>query len=147
MKDFVAYFTQHVFVRYLISGGTAAATNLAIFFICNNILAIHYLYASAAAFLVAFVVSFTLHKFWTFKSHTEETHRQILKYLFVSLLALLANEGLMYIFVHIFHVLPFLSEIVVQAMLACCTFFISRYVIFKYKAEHSPVVQNSNTFQ
>jgi len=133
MRDFVTYFTKHVLVRYIISGGTAALTDLVLLYILNTVLGVHYLVASVLAFLGAFFVSFTLHKFWTFKSHEQETHKQAIMYMGTSLFGLCLNTFLMYIFVEHFHIMVILSQVFVQALVACCTFFISRNFVFKYK--------------
>ncbi len=133
MRDFIGYFTKHVVVRYIISGGTAAVTDLVLLFILNTIFGVYYLAASVLAFLGAFCVSFTLHKYWTFKSHADETGKQALKYMLASLFGLCLNTFLMYIFVGHLHIRVILAQIFVQALVACCTFFISRNLVFKYK--------------
>jgi putative flippase GtrA len=133
MRNFISYFTKHVVVRYIISGGTAALTDLVLLYVFNTLLHIHYLSASVAAFILAFFVSFTLHKFWTFKSHESAIPTQMVMYLGTSLLGLSLNTLLMYIFVGHFHLIVLFSQILAGALVACCTFFISRKFVFKYK--------------
>ncbi len=133
MRDFVGYFTKHVVIRYIISGGTAAMTDLVLLYIFNTLFHVHYLTASVIAFILAFFVSFTLHKYWTFKSHADEIPKQIIMYLGTSLLGLCLNTILMYLFVGHFHLVVLLSQIIAGALVACCTFFISRKFVFKYK--------------
>lgn len=124
--------SQHVLVRYVISGGTAAVVDLSALYIFNNIFDIHYILAAIMAYLVAFFVSFTLQKFWTFRSHsTENIHSQAIFYLGVSLFGLTINTMLMYLFVDFFHVSVLLSQIFVGLIVACCTFPLSRYLVFK----------------
>ena len=123
---------RHVALRYLLAGGSAGVTDLLVLYILHNILGVYYLTAAVIAFIIAFIQSFTLHKFWTFRSHEEETHKQVVMYLGTSLFGLGLNTLLMYIFVDHFHVMVILSQIIVGFLVAGCTFFISRNVVFKY---------------
>lgn len=124
--------SQHILVRYVISGGTAAVVDLSALYVFNSILGIHYIPAAVMAYLVAFFVSFTLQKFWTFRSRTTENiHSQAIFYLGVSLFGLTINTMLMYLFVDFFHVAVLLSQIFVGLIVACCTFPLSRYFVFK----------------
>lgn len=136
MTDFVKFFTKHVVIRFIIAGGTSAVVLLTLLYVFNTTLGIYYLLSSVLAFLGAFGVSFTLHKFWTFKSHEEETHKQAVMYLGTSLFGLFLNTLLMYIFVDFFHIQVLLSQFFVGALVACFSFFISRNIVFKYKKEH-----------
>ncbi|TSC70618.1 MAG: GtrA family protein [Parcubacteria group bacterium Gr01-1014_46] len=129
--------SRYVGLRYFISGSTAGVTDIAVLYILNTILGIYYLISAILAFLVAFFVSFLLHKFWTFKSHEEATHRQMAIYLLTSLFGLSLNTILMYIFVDHIHVQVILSQIIVGLLVACVSFFISRNFVFKYKPENN----------
>ena len=133
MIDLVRYFTKHVVIRFIISGGTSASVDLILLYLLNTTLGIHYLLSAILAFVGAFGVSFTLHKYWTFKSHEEETHRQVVMYLGTSLFGLFLNTTLMYIFVDFFHIIVLLSQFFVGIMVAFSSFFISRNFVFKYK--------------
>ena len=129
--------TGHVIVRYILSGGTAAVTDLSALYLFNSILGVQYLISAILAFLVAFGVSFSMHKFWTFKtehSQDEVMHKQVMLYLGTSLFGLVLNTLLMYVFVSGFHIQVILSQIFVGLMVACVSFFISRNFVFKYKS-------------
>lgn len=125
--------SRHVVLRYLVSGGMAGVTDLAALYFLNTILGLYYLLAAILAFLTAFAVSFTMHKFWTFESHEEETHKQVILYLGTSLFGLSLNTLLMYLFVDFIHLKVLLSQIIVGFLVASVTFFISRSIVFKYK--------------
>jgi len=129
-------FTKHLLVRYVISGGVSALVDLSLLYLFN--LYTHYLIAAAFAFSVAFFVSFTLQKFWTFKDHsTDGIHKQTVIYLGTSLFGLSLNTLLMYIFVDYIHVGVISSQVFAGGLVACCTFFISRDFVFKYKKEEN----------
>jgi putative flippase GtrA len=133
---------RHVVLRFIISGGTSAFVDLVVLFILNSVFGIQYLISAILAFMVAFGVSFTLHKFWTFKSHSDRPHRQAILYFGTSLFGLMLNTLLMYFFVdHIFHyaiknmkVNVMLSQIIVGVIVACVSFFLSHKFVFKTRA-------------
>lgn len=123
---------QHIIVRYVISGGTAAVVDLALLYFFHTVCGVHYLFAAILAYAGAFCVSFTLQKFWTFRNNSrEDMHRQLVLYLGLQLLGLSLNTLFMYIFVDLFHIQVILAQIFAGAIVAFFTFFISRHFIFK----------------
>lgn len=135
IKNIIGYFTKHVVVRFIISGGIGASTDICILYVLNSIFGIYYLLSAILAFLVAFCVSFVLHKFWTYASHEESTHRQVVLYFGSSFFGLCLNTLLMYIFVDHFHIYVILSQVFVGIIVAFFSFFLTRRFVFKYKKE------------
>lgn len=130
----------YTIVRYLIGGGTSAAVNLIIFYFLNSVSGVHYITSSVIAFAFAFFVSLTFHKFWTFRDHsTQNMHIQGFYYLLSSLFGLSLNTLILYICVDYFGLLPLVGQIIAGALTACCTFFISKYIIFK-KSEDNLII-------
>lgn len=124
-------FTKHLIVRYIISGGTSAFVNIAVFSLLFYIFHIFYIVSNVIAFLVAFGLSLVLQKFWTFQDHsTENIHIQGVLYLFSSLFGLCINTLVLYICVHFFGILPIIGVIIAGISTALCTFPISRKYIF-----------------
>lgn len=122
----------HRIIKYIIAGGTAAAVNIAGIYILTDLFHLWYLASGVLAFLVAFVVSFTLQKFWTFNDHsTENVHIQVSIYLIVSLISLLWNTFLLYIFVDVFHIWYLLAQIFAGAIVALSNYFMYKKFVFK----------------
>ncbi len=120
-----------IIVKYLFSGGLATATDLVAIFVFVDVVEFHYLTASILAFLIAFCVSFTMQKYWTFNDlDHDRIHKQLASFLTLSLINLVLNTALMKLFVDVFHVWYLLSQIIIAALIACMSFFIYRYVIF-----------------
>ncbi len=133
VNKYFNFLSSYVFFRYVVSGGTSAFVDLSVLFVLNSLVHVQYLVAAIIAFILAFGVSFTLHKFWTFRTHiVHDTRKQVFVYLAVSLFGLLLNTGLMYIFVSHLHMAVLLSQVFVGLMVACCTFFLSRNLVFKW---------------
>lgn len=123
-------------LRFLISGGTAFLANIVLIYLCTELLTIWYLTSSVIAFVGAFVVSFSMQKFWTFKNREADRMK---KQLGMSLLLALTNLGintlLMYAFVEHAH-MHYLSAVVLATLLiAVETYFVYKYIIFHAAAE------------
>ena len=125
------FFTYRRVVKYLASGGMAALVDLALLFALTEWVRLYYILSAALAFIIAFMVSFTLQKFWTFGDHdTEEIGRQAFLYFTVSFANLIINTALMYIFVEYVHLFYMLSQIIAGLLIAISSFFIYRRFIF-----------------
>lgn len=119
-------------IRYIISGGTAAVINLVALRIFVEVFNIWYIYSAIYSFLIAFCVSFTLQKFWTFNDRqTHKIKSQTTIYFLVSVTNLGVNTLLMYIFVDFVHIHYFLSQILSSGLLAISSYFIYSLFIFK----------------
>ena len=129
--------SKHVFFRYVIAGGSSAVVDLALLYLLHSVCNIYYLFSTILAFTGAFFVSFTLHRLWTFKSSIRlNPRKQVGLYLATSLVGLALNTLLMYISVDHFHIRVILSQILVGGLVACCTFFLSRNIVFKWNERH-----------
>lgn len=129
--------------KYLVSGGFSTATQLGLLYLLVDFLALHYLVATSFAFIAALIVSFTLHKFWTFEDDSlHAAHTQFASHAALGLLNLGVNAGLMFLFVEhlfvpLFGPLPASYWIVVaqamaSALIALESFFVYRLFIFGY---------------
>lgn len=122
----------HRVFKYICSGGTAAVVDLGVLYALTDFLGLHYLISATFAFLVAFGVSFTLQKFWTFGDESmDRVHVQLAWYLSIAVANLFVNAGLMYLFVDIFGVWYFLAQIIVGVAMACYGFLLYRHIIFR----------------
>lgn len=118
-------------LRYLISGGTAAVTNVGILFLLVQFGNIHYLLSSIIAYLLAIVVSFTLQKFWTFQDRpTHDIQSQFFRYVTVVLANLALNTGLMYVLVTHFSIWYIFAQIMAIAVIAVTGYFGYKYFVF-----------------
>lgn len=112
-------------LRFLISGAMAACVHILIFtFLVMN--GLWYIAATVIGFCVAFIVSFSLQKWWTFNDYGHgRVGRQLGAYLALQLGNLLLNAAGLYFFVEIFGISPSHSLILVLAILALSTYVLS----------------------
>ncbi|OGG49760.1 hypothetical protein A3C18_01590 [Candidatus Kaiserbacteria bacterium RIFCSPHIGHO2_02_FULL_54_11b] len=119
-------------LRYLISGGTAAATNLTAFFLLVHFGHVYYLYASVIAFIMSIAVSFTMQKFWTFRdTPLYDVHTQFARYLIVILANLALNTTLVYLLVEKAGVWYLAAQFVATVVIAVTGYFAYRHFVFR----------------
>ncbi|MBI3634359.1 MAG: GtrA family protein [Candidatus Yonathbacteria bacterium] len=122
---------QGIIFRYVVAGGTAAIVDLGLLYIFTSYIGFHYLLSVVIAFAGAFLVSFTLQKFWTFRDHSiQNIHRQSIVYLVVSLGNFFLNTYLMYIFVEKINIHYLVAQVFVGGIIACLSFFLCKHFIF-----------------
>ena len=118
--------------RFLLSGGTAFGTDIILLYLFTDIFGVWYLASAVAAFILAFGVSFTLQKFWTFKDNSRDgIHMQMGVYFFVAVINLALNTLLVYVFVERADLHYLFAQAVASALIAVESFFIYQHFIFK----------------
>jgi putative flippase GtrA len=86
-------------VRFGIVGGVGFAVNLAVYALFVHALGVDYHVAAIAAWLVAVVNNFMLNRHWTFDARDGVVHFQAMRFLVVSLGALVVSLLLLTVFV------------------------------------------------
>ena len=125
-------YKNKIYIKYIISGGTAAGVDLGLLFIMTDLLKIWYIASATIAFLIAFFVSFTLQKFWTFRDNsTEGVYKQMSLYFAVGIANLFLNAGLMYVLVDVVRLWYMLAQVVAGVFVASWSFLIYKIFIFK----------------
>jgi len=121
------------FVRFGISGVTSSLAGVLILYVCTGIFGMWYVASSTIGFCGAFIVSFTLQKFWTFRESS--LHRmplQSLQSIIVAACNLALNTGLMFIFVQRFQIQYLLAQCIVYLSLGMLDYGIFKLIIFKH---------------
>lgn len=133
----VQYFRQIIkiqYIKYLVSGCTGAIVNVGILYVLTDWLGLWYLFSTSISLLCSFVVSFTLHKFWTFDNKVmEDVHVQAASYLGVALINLVLNTFFMLVFVEYLHIWYLLAQVISAGLIAFSSFFLYKQFVFKTK--------------
>jgi len=115
----------------MISGGTAAIADVVILYVLTDGLDIWYLISSIIAFLFAFLVSFYLQKFWTFRDNSRDRiKQQAAVYLILGIVNLAVNSSGIYFLVEIFGTWYLLAQIIIGAVVATYNFLLYKFFIF-----------------
>jgi len=118
--------------RFFVAGGSAAGTNLAIFYLLTSVMGFYYVWSSIIAFIISFFVSFTLQKFWTFRDESlSGLNTQLAKYISVALFNLAVNTAMLYLLVEYAHFHHLSAQLFTILTIAIWSFFIYHVVIFK----------------
>jgi putative flippase GtrA len=118
-------------LTYVCVGGVVVALNVSLLYAFTEFLHIYYLASAAGAFCIAFLASFFLQKFFTFRdASTDRVRSQMTLYLALQLANISANMALLYALVEYLKVWYILAEVVVSLVLAAATFIFSRRFIF-----------------
>ncbi|MBI2673860.1 MAG: GtrA family protein [Candidatus Zambryskibacteria bacterium] len=128
---FSLYLYNHRVVRFLFSGGLAAAANIIPLFVLVHFFYIWYLLAAVVAFITAVAVSFMMQKFFTFNDYTrEKIKQQTVLYLGIQIFNLCLNTLLMYVGVDLLHIHYILAQVLISGMMAVYNFFVYKHLVF-----------------
>lgn len=125
-------FSYKRLIKYIISGGTAATTDLFLLFLFHDVLEINVVVAATLAFIAAFFVSFYLQKFWTFRDNSRDKIKQQMGiYFIVGAVNTVINAWGMNLLVNGWQVWYLLAQVIVAGSIALYNFAIYRFIIFK----------------
>ena len=121
-------------LQFVLVGGSAAATHLAVVGLLVSLLSLPPLGANVLAFLVAFVVSYNGHALLTFSAAQARGWPVVAKFFAVACLSFVANEALYYIALNWLHWHYFWSLAAVLVLVAIGTFVMSKFWAFKARS-------------
>lgn len=120
------------YIKFGISGTTATLVDLILLYVLHGVLGAGLILSSSLAFVAAFLVSFYLQKFWTFRNaNTEKIPKQLLIYLFVGTTNLVLNALLVHTAVRRFHIYYLLAQLMSTILLSIWSFLMNKFVIFE----------------
>lgn len=135
-KTFWLVFPYRKILKYVISGGTAAAVTVSTLYFFTDIVGVWYVFSSVLGYVTGFGVSFTLQKFWTFgDKKTDKIKSQAFFYALTLSVNLILNTYGIYVFVQHLGFNYLVAQIIVGLLIACGSFFIYRNFIFKKNKE------------
>ncbi len=135
MMYLLRIFERSIFLRYIFSGGSAAAIDVILLYILTKYFNVYYLAAATFAMTISFIVRFILQKYVTFKDQDEaDAKRQFGFYSLLYLLSLAATNALLYVFVDKLHMWIVLAQVLSILLIAIGCFFVYKLIIFRKKS-------------
>lgn len=126
----------NIIVRYVLSGGAAAAVHFFILILFVEGAELNATFASAAGFCVACAVNYILQYYWTFSA--TGMHRVIvLRYAAVTLAMLILNTALFWVLHQKLSVAYLFAQVIATAAVVICNFTVNRLYTFT-----APVAKN-----
>ena len=124
--------TIRQFVKFGIIGIVNTLINLGCLYIFTEFFKIYYILSAVLAFLVAVTNSFVLNKIWTFKEKIyEDTSKKYVKFMIISVTALLVNLAILYFFTEFLHLHYLISQIIATGTNLIINFLGSKLWTFK----------------
>jgi len=123
-------------IKFVIAGCFAGGSDLVFLYLFHGLFGLGIVLSTSSAFILAFLVSFTLQKFWTFRDYQDKVIQQLFLYILNALIGLYLNGYFMHVLVNRYDVWYILSQVIVNVTLAFWNFIVYRFVIFKNSAEN-----------
>lgn len=118
------------FFRYIFVGGTSFLIHFFSFYVLTNICGIYYLVSGVLAFLIAVVANYLLSTKWVFNQcNIENRALEFNLFLLISIIGLIINEIVLYIFTDLFGINHLIS-LIIAAGIAWFWNFIARRILF-----------------
>lgn len=118
--------------KFLIAGGLSTSAHLITLFLLHEFLAINLVLASSLAFCLAFLVSFSLQKYWTFRNYSrKKLIKQLFIYLIIAIISLNINAFGIYYLVNELHIWYLLAQVFVSLTVSVFNFFSYKLLVFK----------------
>lgn len=119
-------------VKFFIAGCFASTTDLVFLFIFHSLFNWPIVLSTSLAFVLSFVVSFTMQKLWTFRNFNhDKTAGQFILYIVNAFITLNLNGMMMHTLVTDHNVWYILAQIIVNVVIGIYNFFIYRWIVFK----------------
>lgn len=132
MKHFVFGKTNALsiqFIRYLFVGGSAAVVDLALFFLLQKQMEMHYLLAAFVAYMAGLTWNHILSVLWIFESK-HKRGKEVAMVFFIALGGLLWTELLLWLAVDMFDYAPIPAKIVVLWIVLIWNFGMRKVFVF-----------------
>jgi putative flippase GtrA len=117
----------HKVLKFLISGGLAAATEYGSFLLFT--LALPVVAANALSFTMGLIVSFSLNRSWVFGSKGD-TKKKFTQYLLLALINLMLGSLIIFVLVGL-GISAFVAKIIIMLLIASWNYLIFSKMIFK----------------
>ncbi len=121
-------------VRFIIAGGTSAATALGLLYAFTEWVHLWYIVSATLAFSASIAVSFILQKYWTFTDRAPLSARQLVPFFILNISNVGLNSLCLYLVVEYLHVWYMAAEVGVAAVIAVWSFIVMRFVVFAPRA-------------
>lgn len=121
-------------VKFIFAGSSAAAVDLLFLYLFHGLFKWGLVLSTSLAFILSFIVSFTLQKFWTFRNYSQKKIPvQFVLYIANAVIGLNLNGIMMHYSVNKMHVWYLLAQILVNVIIGFYNFFIYKFIVFRHQ--------------
>lgn len=128
-----AYCNRHKsIIKFFITGSLSGSMDLLTLFVLHQLLGKNIIISTSVAFIVAFLISFSIQKLWTFRNHSQnKLARQLVLYIINAFISLGLNGLAMHYLVVNLELWYLLAQIIVNLFLGLINFITYKYIIFR----------------
>jgi putative flippase GtrA len=120
-------------IKFVIAGCFAGGTDLVLLFIFHGLVHLDIVLSTSLAFILSFLISFSLQKLWTFRNYRQgKMMYQLSLYILNAFLGLYLNGSFMHLLVNQYQVWYILAQIMVNLALAAWNFVVYKFIVFKH---------------
>ena len=120
-------------VIYFFVGAGATVVEWGVFYLLNEVIRMHYSWATVLAFAVSTLANWALGRLMLFKKAAQGLIRELLAIYAVSCIGLAANLGIMWVFIELCHVPDMVAKMVATAVVFAGNFLVRKFWIYKEK--------------
>ncbi|MFR1380321.1 MAG: GtrA family protein [Clostridium neonatale] len=117
-------------IKYGIFGIVTTGINLLLFYALIKF-EMNYIISNTVSYLIAVIISYFLNKVYVFKDNNINKIGQMIKFIFVRILSLCAENILLILMVDMLKYNIYISKIFISFLIICSTFIINKIIIFK----------------
>ena len=119
------------FFKFLVAGCFSGGSDLVFLYILFGLFKVSIVLATSVAFILSFLVSFALQKFWTFRNYSQDkVAKQIFLYILFAFVGLNLNGVFMHILVNRYNVWYLLAQFMVNLVIGFLNFLTYKFIIF-----------------
>ncbi|MCX6797928.1 MAG: GtrA family protein, partial [Candidatus Falkowbacteria bacterium] len=116
------------------AGCFSGGTDLVALFVLHGLFKLELVFSTSVAFVLSFLISFTLQKFWTFRNNNQaRLAHQLGLYILTAFIGLNINGASMHVLVNSLGVWYLLAQLIVNLFLGIINFVVYKFIIFKKK--------------
>lgn len=119
------------FVKYTSVATVGLTCDMTTLFLLVQFGHLNVLLATAIAFMVAVVVNFNLHKYWTFRDHSHNLKKQFTAFFTISIMNFCLTLLFMFIFVDIVRLWYILAKLITATLVLIFSYTMNRLWTFK----------------
>jgi putative flippase GtrA len=118
-------------IKFIFAGCFSGGADLVFLFILYGLLKFGLVWSTSIAFLLAFFISFTLQKFWTFRNYCQDKIvHQLSLYMLNAFIGLNLNGFFMHMLVAKYRIWYILAQVIVNLALAAWNFCVYKFIVF-----------------
>lgn len=119
---------------YCFFGGLTTVVNIAIFYLFNDVVGLHYMVANIIAWVVAVLFAYITNRTWVFKSKvcgSKAIFKELMLFIWFRVLSLVMEMVILFIMIDLLGVSEMITKLVTQVVVIIANYVFSKWIIFK----------------